>query len=354
MTFHQAIEKVVVPAATRIYEKRRQKMGLGCERSEYQRFSGILRPWDLDLEQGVFTFYVPPLQPYRNVADLGKTASRIFHRVDPQFGRYFEIMLEENLLDLPNRKGKAPGGYCTAFRVSKRPFIFMNAVGTHDDVQTMLHESGHAFHVFETNELPYYHQRKTGMEFSEVASMAMELLSAPYLPAKEGGFYSLEDTARARIEHLERNLLFWPYMAVVDAFQHWVYTHHFAASDPSNCDEKWDELWQRFIPGVDWSGLEEARRTGWQRKIHIHTNPFYYVEYGFAQLGAVQIWRNAIQDQASAVHAYRNALSLGGTVTIPELYRTAGANFAFDEGSVEQIISLMEGTISALEHQITD
>lgn len=340
-TFHHAIEKVVVPATTSIYEKRRQKMGLKS-----------LRPWDLDLEPGIYTFYVPPLKPYQEEAELGKIASKMFHRVDPQLGHYFEIMMNENLLDLHNRKGKAPGGYCTSFCVSKRPFIFMNAVGTHDDVQTLLHEAGHAFHVFETNRLPYSQQRATGSEFAEVASMAMELLSAPYLPSKEGGFYSYEDAARARIEHLERNLFFLPYMAVVDAFQHWVYTHHTAASDPDKCDEKWDELWSRFIPGVDWTGLEDARRTGWHRKIHIHTDPFYYIEYGIAQLGAAQIWRNAMQDQAGAVQAYRDALSLGGTVTIPELYQAAGARFAFDESTVGEIVGLIEMTISELENEI--
>jgi oligoendopeptidase F len=340
-TFHHAIEKVVVPAALRIYERRRQKMGLDA-----------LRPWDLDLEQGIYTFYIPSLKPYQEAADLEKITSRIFHRVDPQLGNYFDIMRNEGLLDLHNRKGKAPGAYCTPYFASKRPFIFMNAVGTHDDVQTLLHESGHAFHVFETVQLAFSHQRKVGEEFGEVASMAMELLSAPYLSLQEGGFYSLKDTARARIEHLERSVLFWPYMAVVDAFQHWVYANHTAASDPEKCDEKWDELWARFIPGVDWTGLDEARRTGWHRKIHIHTNPFYYIEYGFAQLGAMQIWRNALQDQSGAVRAYRNALSLGGTVPIPELYQAAGASFAFDVVTIEEIIKLIESTLSELEDQI--
>jgi oligoendopeptidase F len=342
-TFHDAIEKVIVPAATRIYEKRRQKMGVK-----------VLRPWDLDLEQGFFTFYVPPLKPYQDEADLEKIASRMFHRVDSQLGDYFDIMINENLLDLHNRKGKAPGGYCTSYCVSKRPFIFTNAVGTQDDVQTVLHEAGHAFHVFEISELPYFQQRKVTDEFGEVASMAMELLSAPYLSSREGGFYSIEDSAGARIEHLERCLLFWPYMAIVDAFQHWVYTHHTAASEPNNCDDKWDELWQRFMPGVDWSDLEDERRTGWHRKIHIHTDPFYYIEYGIAQLGAMQIWQNAARDQDKAVQAYRTALSLGGTVTIPELYQAAGARFVFDVGIVEEIIALIERTISDLEGQIVD
>ncbi|HEX9617698.1 MAG TPA: M3 family metallopeptidase, partial [Anaerolineales bacterium] len=255
------------------------------------------------------------------------------------------------LLDLENRKGKAPGGYCDDFKATRRPFIFMNAVGLHDDVQTLLHEGGHAFHLFEMIHLPYFHQLETPMEFNEVASMAMELLAAPYLSAEQGGFYSQEDTARARIEHLEACLLFWPYMVVVDAFQHWVYENHQEARDPANCDAKWTELWERFMPGVDWSGLEAERATGWQRKLHIHEDPFYYVEYGLAQLGAFQVWGNALKDQAGAVAAYRKALSLGGTATLPQLYATAGARLAFDAGTLSSAIRLAEETITKLEEQ---
>ena len=239
-------------------------------------------------------------------------------------------MRREKLLDLVNRKRKAPGGYCTDFSAVKRPFICMNAVGVHDDVQTLLHEGGHSFHVFETASLPYHQQTQVPMEFAEVASMGMELLAAPYLAADQGGFYSPADAARARIEHLEGTLLFWPYMAVVDAFQHWVYENPDAATDPVNCDRTWGEQWDRFMRGVDWGGLEEEKVTGWHRKLHIFQVPFYYVEYGLAQLGAMQVWRNALRDQAKAVANYRQALALGGTVTLPELFATAGAKFAFD------------------------
>ena len=229
------------------------------------------------------------------------------------------------------------------------PFIFMNSVGLHDDVQTLLHEGGHAFHVFETAALPYHQQLSVGMEFAEVASMAMELLSAPYLPSSQGGFYADADAARARIEHLEGTILFWPYMAVVDAFQHWVYEKPQAASDPANCDAQWDALWLRFMPGVDWSGLEQERMTGWQRKLHIFQVPFYYIEYGLASLGAIQVWRNAIQDQAGAVAAYRKALALGGTVPLPVLYDTAGARFAMDSAILRQAVELAETTIDKLQ-----
>ena len=334
--FHQAIEEVVVPAAHRIYEKRRKRLGLE-----------VLRPWDLLVDP----FGRPPLSPFGTVSELEEKTASIFHRVDQQLGDYFETMRREDLLDLENRKGKAPGGYCDDFKATRRPFIFMNAVGLHDDVQTLLHEGGHAFHLFEMIHLPYFHQLETPMEFNEVASMAMELLAAPYLSAEQGGFYSQEDTARARIEHLEACLLFWPYMVVVDAFQHWVYENHQEARDPANCDAKWTELWERFMPGVDWSGLEAERATGWQRKLHIHEDPFYYVEYGLAQLGAFQVWGNALKDQAGAVAAYRKALSLGGTATLPQLYATAGARLAFDAGTLSSAIRLAEETITKLEEQ---
>nr|WP_290666286.1 M3 family oligoendopeptidase [Ardenticatena sp.] len=332
-TFHQAIEDVVVPAALRIYERRRQLLGVET-----------LRPWDLDVDPALR----PPLRPFQSETELIEVSARIFHRVDETLGGYFDIMCEEGCLDLANRKGKGPGGYCIDFPVTRRPFIFMNAVGLQSDVRTMMHEAGHAFHTFEAFALPYIHQRDVGMEFAEVASMAMELLSAPYWHQNEGGFYDDEDYARARIEHLEGIMLFWPYMAVVDAFQHWVYENMDLARDPAACDAKWRELWDRFMPGVDWRGLEDAKATGWHRKLHIFTIPFYYVEYGLAELGSVQVWANALHDQAAAVRAYRAALALGGTRSLPELYATAGARFAFDHETMRSAITLLESQLDAL------
>jgi len=281
--------------------------------------------------------------------ELEEKTAAIFHRVDPQLGEYFEIMRRENLLDLDNRKNKAPGGYCTDFPVARRPFIFVNAVGLHDDVQTLLHEGGHAFHSFECYRIPYFQQLIPPVEFAEVASMGMELLASPYLTHQDGGFYSAEEAARARIEHLESSIRFWPYMAVVDAFQHWVYENPQDAANPASCDDHWEALWERFMPGVDWSGLEQERMTGWHRKLHIHQAPLYYVEYGLALLGAAQVWRRALSDQAGAVSAYRQALALGNTVTLPELFATAGAKFAFDEETLGEAVALMERTIDTLE-----
>jgi oligoendopeptidase F len=336
-TLHRAIEEVVVPAAYRIYESQRKSMGLDQ-----------LHPWDMDWDRAVDPLGRPPLRPFEDGMELEEKAAVIFQRVDPQLGEFFSTMRRKGLLDLENRKGKAPGGYCIDYPSARLPFIFMNSVGIHDDVQTILHEGGHAFHIFETVGLPYYQQREPGIEFAEVASTAMELLSAPYLSREQGGFYSKEDAARARIEHLKGFIRFWPYMSVVDSFQHWVYEDLAAASDPRNCDAKWAELWARYMPGVDWSGFEEAMATGWQRKEHILEDPFYYIEYALAGLGAIQVWNNSLKDHAGAVRAYRRALSLGGTVPLPVLFETAGARFSFDRNTVQEAVRLLEETIAIL------
>ncbi len=332
-SFHAAIESVVVPVATRIHEQRRKQLGLDS-----------LRPWDLEVDP----LGRPPLRPFTDTRELEDHVGAIFRRMDSHLGSYFESMRSNQRLDLDNRKNKAPGGYCIWSYV-RQPFIFMNAVGLQSDVETLLHESGHCFHGFETRHLPYYHQERPGREFTEVASMAMELLASPYLADGDHGLYSEQDAKRARSEHLKGIVLFWPRMALVDAFQHWVYENHTAATDPANCDQKWMELRQRFVPGVDWSGLEDADKTGWHRQRHIHAMPFYYVEYGLAQLGAVQVWGNALKDQAAAVARYRQALSLGGTVPLKQLYATAGARFAFDAATLRDAITLIECTLEQLD-----
>lgn len=333
-SFHAAIEQVAVPAAKRCYERRRQRLGLES-----------VRPWDQYIDsQGR-----PPLRPFESVDELESKVARMIRRVDPELADFFNLLREEKLLDLDNRKDKAPGGYCTDYPVARRSFIFMNSVGIHDDVQTLIHEGGHAFHNYEASRLPYLQQRQVGMEFGEVASMGMELLASPYLTSDQGGFYSSADAGRALIEYLEGAICFWPYMAVVDAFQHWVYENHSLARNPSNCDRKWAELFDRFMQGVDWEGLQAEKETGWQRKLHIMQVPFYYVEYGLAQVGALQIWRNAMRDQPGAVKAYRAALGLGCTRSIPELYAAAGIKFAFDRETLQEVTDLAESIIERLE-----
>ncbi|HAF62490.1 MAG TPA: M3 family oligoendopeptidase [Anaerolineaceae bacterium] len=337
LRFHDAIEEVVVPAVNRISEKRKKALGISD-----------LRYYDLF----VAVDDEPPLKPFTDAAELEEKASTIFHQVHPQFGEYFEIMRREGLLDLANRKNKADGAYTTDYSMIKRPFVFGNAVGIHDDVQTLVHEGGHAFHAFETFNLPYAQQRWTPMEFNEVASMAMEMLIMPYLTTDQGGFYSEKDAARAIISHLEDNLRFWPYMAIVDAFQHLAYENPQGGLDPRACDAKWGELEKRFRPHLNWSGYEDVMMTGWHRKHHIHQAPFYYIEYGLAQLGAGQVWLNALKDQSSAVEKYHHAMQLGGTVTLPQLYQAAGIKLAFDAETLGKVVATMEEKIAEMEAKL--
>lgn len=325
--FRDAIEAVVLPAVRRLVERRRELMGLDT-----------MRPWDMQADP----LGRPPLHPCQNADELREGCARVIRRIDPRLGDYFDILSRENLLDLENRKGKAPGGYCLEFPAVKRPFIFMNAVGIHDDVLTLVHEAGHAFHAFEQFKLPYHIQLSRNLEFMEVASTSMEYLSTPYLTRQEGGFYTEKEAARAVVERLESVLMFLPYMSVVDAFQHWVYEHPAQAMDGRECDRVWGELWQRFMGFEDWSGLEAEMQTGWQRKLHIHEDPFYYVEYGLAELGAIQVWMNACKDQPAAIRQYLHGLSLGGTTTVPKLYEAAGARFIWERSNLQEIVSFLE------------
>ena len=338
--FLNAVKEVAVPAASRVYDRYQNRLGIEQ-----------VRPWDLEDNQS--TFSLPAIQAFNTEEEFTSKVGDLFNRLDPVLGDYFNTMQEKNLLDLMNRKGKGPGAFCTSFATEGTPFVFMNAVGRGSDLSTLFHESGHAFHVFELIGLPYHHQGQVDMEFAEVASTAMELLSEPYLSEDRGGFMSLRDTARARLYELEGKLLFWPYMAVVVDFQHWVYENHDLASNPDACDKKWSELVDYYMPGINWDGYEDVKMTGWHRKPHIHQVPFYYIEYGLAALGAFQIWENAKKDQAQALRDYRQALALGGTVSLPELYRTAGANLSFDSDTLGVAVQLIEITLSELEDELS-
>jgi oligoendopeptidase F len=295
---------------------------------------------------------LPAPKVFKSEEELITKAGGIFNHLDPILGDYFQIMQKEGLLDLMSRKNKRQGGFCTSFATVGVPFIFMNASGRINDLWVLLHESGHAFHNFEKTKLPYHHQWRSGMEFNEVASTAMELLAQPYISADQGGFLSPQDVAQTRILKLESGLLFWPYMAIVVAFQHWVYENHDLASNPDACDDKWGELVDMYMPGIKWDGHEDVKRTGWHRKSHIHTEPFYYIEYGLSSLGAFQIWEKAQVDPKLALQKYRQALALGGTETISKLYKTAGANLAFNKDSLGKIVELIEATLLDLESQL--
>ncbi len=325
-TYHDAIEAEVVPVARQIYRNRVQKLAVDR-----------LRPWDTEADP-----FGAPLRPFQDVAELEEGCYRVFERVDPALAGQFAVM-RDGYLDLASRPNKALGGYCNGFPVSGKPYIFMNAVGTHDNVATLLHEGGHAFHFIESQRQPLLWNQNGPMEFCEVASMSMELLAAPYLGRKDGGFYDEADVRRALVKELEGIVLFLPYMAVVDAFQHWVYAEAPEQIAPADLDGKWRDLMDRFLPDVDYAGLQVEKETGWQRKGHIFESPFYYIEYGLAQLGALQVWRNALRHgNAKAVADYRSALALGYTRSLPELFHAAGARFAFDRQTVGELMALIQ------------
>lgn len=327
--FQEAIKQVVVPATEKIYRRRQERLGVSS-----------LRPWDLSVDPD----NREPLKPFTDMAELTAKISKVFHGLDQELAEQFDLMASEKLLDLENRKNKRPGGYCTTFKAAKRPYIFANAVGVHGDVLTLLHESGHAFHDFASAGLPYVQQAKSPLEFCEVASMSMELLAGKHLEA----FYSQEEEGRAFREYLEGIILYWPYMAVVEAFQHWAYENPDQAMKPVACDQKWADIYLRFMKGVDHSGFEDVLETGWQRKLHIFIHPFYYVEYGLALLGAVQVWGNSQKDPKEALAAYKRALALGGTRPLPELFAAAGARFAFDAATLGEAVGLIEHKIEEL------
>ena len=338
-SFHSAIEEVVVPAAKRVYEKLRRRLVVDS-----------LRPWDLYVDK----FGSDPIKPYESIEEFKSKSKTIFEHVDSKFGEYFQIMMDEGLLDLDTRKNKAPGAYSLGLHAIHRPFIFMSNTKTEEDVLTILHEGGHAFHEFERAHVHFFQRGEIYLpaEFAEVASMSMELLASPYLTKEHGGFYTEQEAARALIKQLEGNITFWPYMALVDAFQHWIYENPKEGSDASACEEKWAELWDRYMIGIDYSGLEVSRKTFWHRQSHIHTAPFYYVEYGLALLGAVQVFGNARRDQKKAVTDYRKALALGATVPLPELFSTTGAKFGFDSKTLRAAVDLMEEVIAEMEAKL--
>ena len=227
----------------------------------------------------------------------------------------------------------------------------MNAVGLVDDVMTLLHEGGHAFHAFAAHAQPLIWQRHPGSEAAELASMSMELLAARHL-AKPVGFFSEEDHQRAWLEHLEDILLSLAHIASVDAFQTWIYTSP-DGGDATARDEAWIRIRSRFERGVDWSGLERERVARWYRQLHIFLYPFYYIEYGIAQIGALQVWRNSLRDPATAVAQYRQALALGAVRGLPEIYRAAGATLSFDAGLIGELVALVEEHIDRLRARVT-
>ncbi len=328
--FHDAIEKYVVPLSREIGERHRKKLGLPSD--DY-------RPWDTGGEPQGQT----RLKPFSSGNELRDTAISIFNQLHPEFSKNLKLMESNNLFDLDSRKGKAPGGYNYPLEVTGMPFIFMNAAGTQRDVVTMMHEGGHAMHTFLTNDEPLVFYRDTPSEMAETASMSMELMTSPHWDK----FYNEADHLRARKEHLEGIITFFPWCAIVDAFQHWIYLNPTHSVEERN--DYFIALSRRFSPGlVNWEGYEHFRRNSWQRQGHIFSSPFYYIEYGIAQLGALQVYRNFIQNPKIGLDGYIRGLRLGSTKSLPKVWEAMGIKFDFSADSICSLMEFVQGELDKL------
>jgi oligoendopeptidase F len=329
-TFHDAIREACVPVVKKMLERRRQKMNLEK-----------LRPWDTSVDPQ----NRPPLRPFKTAEELVAGTKRTLGRVAPEFADALQSMANEKLLDLDSRKGKAPGGYQYTLDEARKPFIFMNAAGMHGDIQTLLHEAGHALHALASAHDPLLMYRAAPIEFCEVASMGMELMAAGGLRE----IYNPEDHARAVRQHLEGILGLLPWIAQVDAFQHWIYTHPGHSHQERNA--AWLDLDNTLANGhqmIDYSGYEPSRDVSWQRQRHLWGNPFYYIEYGIAQLGALQLWANYKKDLAATVKAYNHALSLGGSRPLPELFEAANIRFDFTAQTLNPLMQMIDDELARL------
>ncbi len=322
--YHRAVEDNVVPMMKRQRESRKAALGIDT-----------IRTYDMSCDK----YGRSPQIPFKNTQELIHGCQKIFNRVDPELGGFFQELIDLGLLDLDSRKGKAPGGYQTSLHEVRHPFIFMNAVGLNRDLFTLLHEGGHSFHSTLARNEPLMSLRHAPMEFCEIASMAMEHMSLPHFDE----FYNEADAARAINDHFSGDISLLAWVATVDAFQHWIYTN------PDHTDEEraefWLELDKRFNPGIDHSGYEEVLKYRWHAQLHIFEVPFYYIEYGIALLGALQVWRNSLQNLESAVNAYKEALAFGGTKTLPELFEAANTKFDFSADTIQPLMDAVEAEI---------
>jgi oligoendopeptidase F len=326
--FHAAVEAEIMPMVAELQAERRRQLGVET-----------LRPWDLAVDP----LKRPPLRPFEQVDQMVSRTQEVFERLDPELAAGFQRMQNLRLLDLANRKGKAPGGYQSTLAEARVPFIFMNAVGLQRDVETILHEAGHAFHALATRDEDLYAYRSAPIEFCEVASMSMELLGGEFLEK----FYAAPEANRARRTHLEGVVNILPWIATVDAFQHWIYTH--PGHTRTERTTAWLGLMERFGGEVNWSGYEEARANLWHRQLHIFIHAFYYIEYGIAQLGALQVWANSKRDKAEALNHYKRSLALGGSRPLPELFAAAGCKFEFSRKTMAPLVRLVREELGKLK-----
>lgn len=321
--FHDAIASEVVPILNELSKERKDKLNVPT-----------LRPWD----KAVDPEGRQPLKAFENGKDLTEKSIESFKRLDPFLGQCLSIMKSMGHLDLESRKGKAPGGYNYPLAEIGVPFIFMNATSTMRDMTTIMHEGGHAVHNFLTKDLLLAEFKSPPMEVAELASMSMELIS---MDTWDIFFPNEEDLKRAKREQLEDIIETLPWVATIDQFQHWLYENPTHSS--ADRIQHWNKVFNRFSDTItDWSGLEENRDYLWQRQLHLYEVPFYYIEYGMAQLGAIALWRNYKRDKQKGLQGYMNALKLGNLTTIPEIYKAADIRFDFSREYIRELMNFVK------------
>ncbi len=327
--FHEAVKLHVLPLIDKIYARKKQKLCLDT-----------LKPWDTEAEPAG----TKPLRPFTDGKDLYEKSVACFEQLHPFFADCLKKMNALKHFDLESRKGKAPGGYNCPLAESGAPFIFMNAAGQMSDVTTMVHEGGHAIHSFLSHNLSLSAFKEYPMEIAEVASMSMELFSMDHW---QSFFDNASDLNRAKEHQLERTITIFPWIAIIDKFQHWVYEH--PAHTIEERTNTWTSILKEFSTGsIDYTGLDEFRAIGWQRQLHLFEVPFYYIEYGIAQLGAIGMWMQYQQNPKQALERYMDALALGGTKTLPELYQTAGIEFNFSPHYVKKLMDFTNAQLEKL------
>lgn len=327
--FHAAIKEHIIPLVKNLQEKQREKLHLD-----------VLKPWDTEAEPAG----VKPLEPFHTGEELVNKAIETFDELGPFFGNCLRVMQRMGRLDLDSRKGKAPGGYNCPLAETGVPFIFMNAAGQMKDLTTMVHEGGHAVHSFLSHHLKLSAFKEYPMEIAEVASMSMELFTMDYWDIffKDG-----EELRRAKLQQLERAISIFPWIATIDKFQHWVYEHPHHTVEERTAN--WIQILNDFsTSAVDWTGWEDYRAISWQRQLHLFEVPFYYIEYGIAQLGAIAMWKQYKENKQQALDNYVKALSLGSTRTLPELYKAAGIRFDFSPDYVKELANFVQQEIDKI------
>lgn len=327
-SFHQNIKKTITPFANKITERRKKALGIKK-----------LKPWDTSVD----IYGKKPLQPFSDSKELLSKTISIFKKIHPELGKKVSIMKNKGMLDLESREGKAPGGYMSNLPETKLPFIFMNSAVLHQDVRTLVHESGHSFHLFAYNKQSLLEYHHPPLEICEVASMAMELITMNHWDI----FYNnRKDLLRAKICDLERILFPFHWIPMVDAFQHWLYLEE--NIDRASLTKKWEELVKAFLPQIDYTGSDFPRSYGWIRIPHIFINPFYYIEYAIAQFGALQLWMNHKKNPQRTIDQYMKGLSLGGSKPLPELFEAIGIKFDFSEKMIKKMLGEVDKELESL------